>query len=119
MQIRLKKVKLTNSIVNQVEFLSEDDLLLGAFEVVGWCNVKTVERKYIKYILFQDNNSFELRKLKRFYKVEEDVEGNVLFVNDDSSSKLLAPVNHSQKKLFIGLGWRFVKDWKEKGQFFV
>lgn len=118
MQIKLKKVKLTNSILNQVEFLSEDDLLLGAFEVVGWCNVKTVERKYVKYILFQDSESFELRKLKRFYKVEQDAEGNVLFVNYDSSFKLLASINHSQKELFINLGWKFIKDWKKKGQFF-
>lgn len=119
MQIELKRTKLTQSMIKQTTLLTADEILLGGFEVVGWCRIK-VDKRYVAYVLFQHKDSKELRRLKKFYKVEEDSVDNVLFVYCDSvSSYILSPLDEAQRKLFIGVGWGFIKNIKEKGQFYV
>jgi len=117
MEVILKKVKITSSILNQVLILKADDL--KSFEVLGYCVLKND-----KWIVLYNASTNELRKTLMFKEV--------LIDNGHSSPfhiKVIFPSkyapryydgkNDSDCQEFIKLMNQIKHQAEEKGQFFI
>ena len=118
MEVILKKVKITNSILNQTVILSSTDEL-NKFEVLGFCIVKTH-----KWIVLYNESTNELRKFLMFKEVIVDENHSTPFW-----IKVIFPVTY-RSAIYQGKNEEdcneFIKSMNEikhqaeiKGQFYI
>lgn len=119
MDVLIKRCKLSNSILKQVTHITNEEILSGDFDVLGWCNVEMGSKLMVKYVVFNDYSHGELRKMLKFDFITE-YDNNLELKNPYSfaNQKIRCADDKEKGKLMqrlIGLQ----KELKIKGQIYL
>ena len=120
MQIKLKVVSgIKRSLIPQIQLLSCAEVTNKEFDVVGWCRYKANAKLTYDLIILSNHNG-ELRKMVKFFEIEEREKGLTLVNKYPRISNLtFEPSCEEEYKDLLTRCWKIYNDAKEKGQFFV
>lgn len=120
MQIKLKVVSgVKRSLISQIQLLSRAEVTDKVFDVVGWCRYKANSKSTYDLIILS-NHDGELRKMVKFFEIEERELGLTLVNKYPRISNLtFEPSCEEEYKHVLTCCWKIYNDTKEKGQFYV
>lgn len=119
MEVKIKKSKLTRSLIQQIAVISQQEITNDKWEPIGWCMYKYNPKLFYKLIIFTDNEG-GLRRIPMYYNIEDNGD-RLSFVTSSSSVANInfTPSTFDEWKDLRTYGWKILESVKDKGQFFI
>lgn len=120
MEVKIKKTKLTKSIIDQITVLSQKEITDNVWTPIGWCVYKSNTKLIYRLIILSDGEGGGLRKIPMYNDIVDSEEGLMFKTSSDKVRDIyFAPETLDEWKDIRTYGWKLLTSAKEKGQFFI
>lgn len=120
MEVKIKKSKLTRSLIQQISVISQQEITNDKWEPIGWCMYKHNPKLFYKLIIFTDNEGGGLRKILMYNDIVDSEEGLMFKTSSNKVRDIyFAPETLDEWKDLRTYGWKILESVKDKGQFFI